>query len=265
MKYKIISSVLILLIVFILPVFAEPMISVKTDADSYKKGDTIIISGKVNTIIKDTPVTIQIFNGNNLIQIAQITVSEEGDYSHAIIAQGNLWSNAGEYKIKASYVEGNNAETQFTFSPKTKTTVVDTFDMHTDDYGTFDVKYSINGGTVKNMYIDKDTFALIVVIDATNNGSVTLEIPRKIIDAKKQDETDETFIVIIDGIQVPYQETESNSNSRTITINFQQKDSDIEIIGTTIIPEFGTITIMILLIGIITTIMITKNKFQIHI
>ncbi len=50
-----------------------------------------------------------------------------------------------------------------------------------------------------------------------------------------------------------------------ITINFEQGDSDIEIIGTTIIPEFGTIAMMILAIGIITTIFVTKNRFQMHI
>ena len=57
----------------------------------------------------------------------------------------------------------------------------------------------------------------------------------------------------------------TNSNSRVITINFEQGDSDIEIIGTTIIPEFGTIAVMILVIGMITAIVVTKNKFQVHI
>jgi len=115
------------------------------------------------------------------------------------------------------------------------------------------------------MLIDKDIFALIVIIESENDGSITLEMPRDAFDAKKQDQTDDTFIIIIDGIEVPYQETVTNTNSRIITINFEEGDSDIEIIGTTIIPEFGTIAVMILAVGIITTIIVTKNRFQIPI
>ena len=266
MKTRIISGFLILLIVFTLPVFAESLISVKTDSNSYKEGETIVVSGKVSTIITGTPVTIQIFSQGNLVDIAQITVAEDGSYSHTVIAEGHLWSKAGEYTVKTTFGKENTAETQFNFSPKTDTPVATkTFEVDAGNQGTFDVQYSIEGGIVKNMLIDKDVFALIVVIESTDNGSISLEIPREALDAKKQDKTDDTFIIIIDGIEAPYQETITDSNTRVITINFEQGDSDIEIIGTTIIPEFGTIAVMILVIGMITTIAVTKNKFQIHI
>ena len=265
MKIRIISGVLILLIVFTLPAFAESLISVKTDANSYKEGETIVISGKVSTIITGTPVTMQIFGQDNLVDIAQITVAEDGNYSHTVRAEGPLWSKAGEYTIRVSFGQGNIAETQFTFSPKTETSETKTFEVDAGNHGTFDVEYSIEGGTVKNMLVDEEIFALIVIIESTDDGSISLEIPRYALDAKKQDETDDIFIIIIDGIEAPYQETITDSNSRVITINFEQGDSDIEIIGTTIIPEFGTIAMMILAIGIITTIFVTKNKFQMHI
>ena len=262
MKLGNISGVLILLIVFTLPVFAESLISVETNASSYKEGETIVISGKVSTIITGTPVTMQIFNQDNLVDIAQITIAEDGNYSHTVRAEGPLWSKVGEYTIRVSFGEGNIAETQFTFLPKTETSETKTFEVNAGNHGTFDVEYSMDGGTVKDMLIDEEIFALIVIIESTDEGSISLEIPRYALDAKKQDETDDIFIIIIDGIEAPYQETITDSDSRVITINFEQGDSDIEIIGTTIIPEFGTITIMILAIGIITTIFVTKNKFQ---
>ena len=265
MKIGIISGVLILLIVFTLPAFAESLISVETDANSYKEGETIVISGKVSTIITGTPVTMQIFSEDNLVDIAQITVAEDGSYSHTIRAEGPLWSKAGEYTVRVSFGEGNIAEKQFTFSPKTETSETNTFEVDAGNHGTFDVEYSIEGGSVKDMLIDDEIFALIVIIESTDDGSISLEIPRYALDAKKQDETDDIFIIIIDGIEAPYQETIIDSDSRVITINFEQGDSDIEIIGTTIIPEFGTIAMMILAIGIITTIFVTKNRFQMHI
>ncbi len=265
MKIRIISGVLILLIVFTLPAFAESLISVETDANSYNEGETIVISGKVSIIITGTPVTMQIFSEDNLVEIRQITVAEDGSYSSTIRAIGPLWSKVGEYTVRASFGEGNIAETQFTFSPKTETSETKTIEVDAGNHGTFDVEYSIEGGTVKNMLVDEEMFALIVIIESTDDGSISLEIPRYALDAKKQDETDDVFIIIIDGIEAPYQETITDSNSRVITINFEQGDSDIEIIGTTIIPEFGTIAMMILAIGIITTIFVTKNRFQMHI
>jgi len=90
-------------------------------------------------------------------------------------------------------------------------------------------------------------------------------MPREFIGAEKQDGKDEMFIILIDGINVAYEESAVFSESRVITINFEQDDSKIEIIGTYVIPEFGTIVMMILMIGIMTTIIITRNKFQMKI
>ena len=63
-------------------------------------------------------------------------------------------------------------------------------------------------------------------------------------------------------IEVEYKEEVVHSESRTITINFEPNDSKIEIIGTYVIPEFGVITMMILIVGITSMIILTKNKFQ---
>lgn len=265
MKTKIIFVFLILGMIITLPVFAQSLITVKTNSNSYKEGDTVVVSGSVSTIIVGTPITLQIFSQGNLVDVAQFNVAEDGSYSYTIIAEGPYWAKSGEYTVRASFGEDNVAETQFNFSPKSDVIATDIFEVDAGSYGTFDVNYSINGGTVKNMLIDKDIFALIVIIESENDGSITLEMPRDAFDAKKQDQTDDTFIIIIDGIEVPYQETVTNTNSRIITINFEEGDSDIEIIGTTIIPEFGTIAVMILAVGIITTIIVTKNRFQIPI
>ena len=58
---------------------------------------------------------------------------------------------------------------------------------------------------------------------------------------------------------------QSDPTVRIIEINFEKEDSEIQIIGTHVIPEFGTIVMIILTIGILTSILLTKNKFQIKI
>jgi len=81
---------------------------------------------------------------------------------------------------------------------------------------------------------------------------------------KKTDKSDDDFIILIDGMEVNYDESITNENTRTITIQFEQGDSDIEIIGTFIIPEFGTIASLILAVSIISVIILSaKKKMQI--
>jgi predicted secreted protein with PEFG-CTERM motif len=72
------------------------------------------------------------------------------------------------------------------------------------------------------------------------------------------------FIILIDGVEVPYKEIATDVDSRTITIEFEEGDSDIEIIGTFVVPEFGAISILILIVGIISMIFLsTKFRRQI--
>ncbi len=267
MEIKILFVLSMLLIISTGTVFAqESLISVQTDDNHYDEGDTVVISGQITTIVGSTPVTLQLFTEGNLVDIAQITVAQDGSYSHTVIAEGPLWSKQGDYLVRVSYGEGNIAESEFSYTPKSEVVETTTnFEVDAGSYGTFDVEYTIKGGTVEDMVVDSDIFAVIVQIDATDEGTITLDLPREFIGAEKQDGKDDTFIILIDAIEVAYQESVVHVDSRVITINFEQDDSDIEIIGTYVVPEFGTIVMLILVIGIITTIAITRSKFQIKI
>ena len=70
---------------------------------------------------------------------------------------------------------------------------------------------------------------------------------------------DDDFIILIDGAEVPYTAASTNSESRTISIDFEEGDLDIEIIGTFVIPEFGNIVMIILFIGIFSTILLSTR------
>lgn len=268
MSSKIIYGIIFLLTVSTGTVFAqnsEPLVSVQTDKKNYEEGDIIIISGSVVTIIGETPVTLQIFTGGNLLEIAQITVAQDGTYSHTILADGPLWKNQGEYIVRVLYGERNVAESEFTYIPKSK--IIETtnnFEVNAGNHGTFDVEYTIRGANLKDITINPDILGLTIEIDASENGKISVDLPREFIGAEKQNGKDEIFIILIDDIEVPYQELMTHSKSRLITIDFEPGNSKIEIIGTYVIPEFSTIVTMILTIGILSIILITRNKFQLR-
>jgi predicted secreted protein with PEFG-CTERM motif len=269
--------ILILFSFSILPVFAQsdeiPFLTVKTDDDHYDEGDTVVISGQVATVIVDTPIILQVWFEGNMIEIAQFSPAQDGSYSQTIIAEKPSWKNEGEYLVRISYAEGNIAESTINFTPNQEfLETIDSFEVEIPNGGTFDIEYTIKGGVVKDIILEPDNFTLLVLIEAPDEGTVSLKLPRESIDAEKPNGQDEFFIILIDNIQFPYEETETNDQSRLITINFEEKKAtetmstyEIEIIGTKVIPEFGTMTVLILLLGVIITVGFTKNKFQLKI
>lgn len=248
-------------------VFAQvdSLISVQTDDNSYDEGDSVVISGQVSTIIAGTQITLKVSTEGRLVEVGQIQVAQDGSYSHIIIAQGALWINDGEYLVEVSYGE-ENAETRFNYFPKVDSPeTTDIFEVGAGSSGTFDVKYTINGGTVENMRIDERNLALMVTIESNDEGVISLDLPRSAIDAKKDNQDDEVFIILIDDIDVLYQESTTGSDSRVITIDFEEGDSEIMIIGTWIIPEFGAMAIIVLAATITAIIFLTRNRAQIRI
>ena len=271
MDFRIFAILMILVVISTGTASASSLVSVQTNDDNYDEGDTIVISGNIETIIGDTQVTLQLFRAGNMVEIAQIKVSADGNYSHTILAEGKLWKTQGEYVVKVTYGEGNTAETNFLFTPTSAVLeTTDIFEVDAGNSGTFDIPYSIRGGTLLDIFVDQDIFGLVIKIDASDEGKLVLDLPRKYIDAEKQNGKDEVFIILIEKIddqivETQYNEETSHSEIRTLTINFEEGDSQIQIIGTYVIPEFGTIVMIVLTVGIIASILLTKNKFQIKI
>jgi len=262
MHYSLSVITISILLSSVIPSFAqvaEPLITAYADKSTYKNGDTVIISGQVKAIVEGTQLTIQILDPDqNKVYLAQRDVAQDGKYTITAIAGGNLWKKDGTYTVKVQYGTQNVVvETNFEFSVSTKPTN-QIFEINAGNEGTFDVEYSINGGMVKDMIIDFESLALIVSIDSTSDGAITLKIPRVLMDAKTTSGADDGFIVLIDGTEVETQQT-ATSDSRTLTIKFLEGDSDIEIIGTQIVPEFGTIAALVLAVAIISIIAVSAK------
>ena len=275
--YKIASLLFLILIssMSVNSVFAQEIsgqkISITTDNTAYEEGDIITVTGSIEKIIPGTPIILQIFIERTQVDVAQIDVSSQGDFSTTFVASGPLWSNDGDVSIRASY--GTMfAETNFTFFSQVKE---DTFllnqEVEIPNEGTFDVPYTMKGGTVQSILLNQENLGLDININTTSDGSITLELNRNYIDSIKPDGTNEDFIIIVYNLQVnePVQteflDLESTDESRVIQIPIKSGDNLIQIIGTFVIPEFGTITQFVLIIAILSIIIITaKTKFRLN-
>ena len=73
-------------------------------------------------------------------------------------------------------------------------------------------------------------------------------------------DNDDSFFVIVDGEEVEFMETMTTSTERTLTIDFPSGSEEIEIFGTFVVPEFGTIAAMILAVAIISIIAVSARS-----
>jgi len=191
-----------------------------------------------------------------------------------------LWKQAGNYTVIAQYGKYQNVTTTFQYSggngqiitptPMTSST----FQINAGGQ-TYNVPYTIKGGIVKSMDIYADKLTLEITIAATSDGSLTVDLPRTLMDAKEQanltadqkmtgvqinpnTQPDDKFIVMVNGTPVQFTETK-DSATRNLSIPFHAADTKIDIIGTQIVPEFGAIAALVLAIAIISIIAVSAK------
>jgi len=241
----------------------QSSIVVTTDKSSYSEDDTILVTGEVKDLY-GVPVAIMITSSNgSVVGIAQVSIGADKKFSAEFTAGGTM-KQEGTYTVTAQYGnENRTAESTFEFGGSTITPPTENPSMVTDTtvsvQGSSDlIGYEITGGKLLSIMPDVDANSLIVSIDATDDGSLTLTIPRSVLDATMNGEDDD-FFVLIDGEEVDFEETTS-STDRTLTITFPAGAEEIEIIGTFVVPEFGTIAAMILAVAIISIIAISAKS-----
>ncbi|MFM8658529.1 MAG: copper-binding protein [Candidatus Nitrosotenuis sp.] len=233
-------------------------VTLATDKEAYVDGDTVTVSGTVREKLSGYDVTLQVFAANgNLVTAQQLTVSEDNTFGTDLTAGGPLWRSAGTYTIKVLYgTATRTAETSFEFAGSgdvIPTKGLPQFKLANPADGS--VGYSIKGGKILSITPDPTAKSLIVEIETTSDGQVKLVLPRAVIDSKSGNDgktgDDTPFFVLVDGEEVEFEEGTATDADRTITIPFEDGASQIEIIGTWVIPEFGTIAVIVLAVAIV--------------
>jgi len=246
-------------------------ISLSTSNDIYYSGDYIVVFGSVNTIFENMPITIQIYHESNLVDVAQVSVAQDGTFVKSFNAVGQQWKEEGTYTIRVQYTPTQIGETTFEFFSQVIDTSSAVFPVQIPNSGTFDVGYTIRGGDVTEINMSLDRYSLLVETTMDSNGNLILKLPRESFDAQSDGE-DNTFIILIskennepeDFVQVEYEEIATSSDYRTIRIPLEEGDKWIEVIGTYVIPEFGSIVIIILVVAISSAIIISKSGFSVR-
>jgi predicted secreted protein with PEFG-CTERM motif len=231
-------------------------ISFWTDRTTYDHNDTIIVEGKVANVASGVPVTLTVMSSlNNRVAVDQIPVDDQGNFRTTFSTAGNLWKYDGTYFIKANYGSASKSNKVMV----ELVGAVDSKPISGTQCGVSElsiegncVPYTISGGSVTGTSINTKDNSLVVMINARDDGTLTLNPAKSVFDG--------AFMVLVDGEE--WDDVQINGNK--ITVMFLAGAQKIEIFGTHVIPEFGAIAALILAVAIISIIAISaKSKLSI--
>ena len=204
----------------------------------------------------------------NIVSIDQIDPDSSGDYS-TNFKVGKTWSHDGVYDISvfANKLAGENQKYDVIKVPISveNSKIIQHAEL-------FD--YDIDGAYVADIQISEENNSIIISINSDSDGNLIVYLPREVIDAKiipsenassypLHLRLDDNFIILTDGTPTKFIEMQTATTIRTISIDFENGTSEIEIIGTQVIPEFGTIAMIVLAVAIVSIITVsTKSRLR---
>ena len=240
-------------------------ITLTADNTAYQEGDVITITGTIEKVLVGMPVTLQIFFEKNLIQVSQVKVSQDGEFTDTFTAAGPQWQNEGTVIIKADY-GGASTELNIEFFKNTSGEYTSNYEVKIPEGGTFDVPYTMKGGIISSMELNQKNLSLIINIATSSDGNLNLNLPRDSIDSIDSNGQDIDFIVLMyEGnseipIQTDFKKVETEDEFRSIDIPVKNGDTRIEIVGTHVVPEFGTIAMIVLAVAIVSIIAVSAKS-----
>ena len=227
-------------------------ISIGTDSDVYDHDSTIEISGNVSTIRTGAAIGIVVSGPMGIVSINQVTPDDNGNFSTSVETKSSLMKYDGEYKIKATYGDASIYNTVFVILEGGFTTdSMSGSEEHHEAYDlSDDVSISINGGHVESVTAGNNS--VVIAIHDADDGELTITLPSDVITPFD----DGSFFVLVDGEE----SDDATQNGDKVTIPLEAGVESIEIIGTHVVPEFGTIAAIVLAVAIIAIIGVTAKS-----
>lgn len=261
MEYKLALMVIIASTMMVSPAFAQvstganPPITVTVTPNEISFGEIVEITGQVVNLKSGVPVTLLVTGPQgNIITVNQLEVNQDNTFSITLNTSGSAWNYDGRYVVNVQYGSGATNKAYIDLAGGQSANPVGRPDTSEDTMmiecgagemstGTACIDYTITGGSVvsaSTMYAEQGGNSLKVMINATDDGTLTLSP-----NAPACGDTD--YIVLVDG-----QDWDDMSvvGDRLI-VNFFAGNSVIEVVGACVIPEFGGIASVILILAIV--------------
>ena len=232
-----------------------------TDSDTYDHESVIHVSGNVGNVREGAPVTVVVSGPQgNLVKVDQLSVKSNGDYMMKIDTSSALMKYDGAYKIKVQYDSTDINDVVYVELVGGLEFVHSTaHEEHEHEEGgieLFDVTGDLNttasSGEVHAIMANPfDSTLIITMHDVVEDGELTITLDSDVIEAFN----DGGFFVLVDGEENHDYEQDGN----LVVIPYEAGISTIEIVGASVVPEFGAIAGLVLAAAIISIIVLSAK------
>lgn len=265
-------SLIVVLIAFSMgtsPAFAQTVDFIEiTEKKIYSDNTCITVIGKVNSVLLDIPIILQVYGPNgNLIEIRQLDVDSDKLFNANFVPNGNLWKHEGDYTMKITYNKYTFDGVLYVSDGPTYTSPSNPIPFVFEDKKYF----FMDDPDINNVSVDNQNNSIFYKLSREKTPcneedsylhSIMFQNPNLIDYDDKQDRS--VFIVQVNGditkYDIPDITTSSTSSIETITFLVPYDTANVEITVVKVIPEFGILTILILGIAIFTAIIIFRIK-----
>ncbi|MHB8602629.1 MAG: MG2 domain-containing protein [Nitrosotalea sp.] len=246
--------------------------TVQTQKHLYKPGDNVTVqgslwSGLMASLGNVSTVSIKVKdNDGNVVYDGKGQVDASGAYT----AQFQLPTDSkrGAYTVDASADVSSDVLGTLGLKEKgvlgstTKIVVVSPNAMHVKAEGhDFDVQVASNSTSVGNLNFDEQNKKLSFTVqgDAGTKGVTEVTIPKSLLSGD--------LTVMIDGqamAQSDVVETASTNTQTTLELNYHHSTHQIDIVGTSAVPEFSSVASLVLVASVLTVVVLSSQVRRIH-
>lgn len=235
-------------------------IMVSTDMATYDHDSLIAVEGQVANVRFGMPVTVTVISPmGNIADIRQLDVNRDGSYSTEFNTAGNSWKYDGTYTIRVQYGEiatSNKVEVDLMGGVP----LADRPDMSVptvcgDDElevtGTC-IPYMISGGMVSGATTSSSGDMSVLSLDIESDDDGMLSISPLVSGCNERGDP----LIYVDDEQ----SDDYTFDGSMITVMFMSGTERIDVIGTCVVPEFGTVAVLVLVVAIVSIVAITARS-----
>ena len=232
-------------------------IQIESNGVNFDHNSTIEINGQVGNMRQGTPVTVIVSGATGVVTIEQVTPSSDGSFSLDINTASPLMKYDGEYKIKATYGDAGINDVIVVTLEGGLVKQAPSHSGHEEEHHeaadlTKQLNFNISGGMVESITATGDDSLLVSIHMAENDGELTITLSEDIITPFN----DGSFFVLVNGEE----SDDAHQMGNKLMIPFDATTTDIEIVGTHVVPEFGTIAMIVLAVAIVSIIAVSAKS-----
>ena len=231
-------------------------LAIESNGVNFDHNSTIEITGQVGNMRDGTPVTVIVTGATGVVTIEQITPSADGSFSLNINTASPLMKYDGEYKIKATYGDAGINDVIVVTLEGGLVKQAPSHSGHEEHHEAADLTkqldYNISGGMVESITATNDDSLLVSIHMAEDDGELTITLSEDIITPFN----DGSFFVLVNGEE----SDDAHQMGDQLMIPFDSTTTDIEIVGTHVVPEFGTIAMIVLAVAIVSIIAVSAKS-----